>query len=442
MSFQIPVSILDLLLNNKDFLNSELSIKKILSKRKNNFIHEYLKINNTSISSSILVKIDDTYKFGHLTLINSKLAVTQYILNKITYNLNETMPIHNRTITSFLNNESITQRENILFPIFFIDFNLSTCQLLIHKSKQKFRLIILGKNFTDKDYDNTDDYIEKYRIVKFKMANESRNVFDLICESINKSIILSNGYRYNIFSINIRNNFCQEYFMNYREFAKKANTGDIILFRGYGKESKLQRVFTSADYDHVGLLFRKDNILHLYESTGKDGVKLRPWSDFINYYWYLLYDKMAFRALKVGEDKMKEYIYEENKKYIDKLNIDESINNIKDTQPKIIVKKFYEFLNKNINDFIKHTEDKKYSFSKIGYLCNSTMRKNTINRKGYSCSELVAACYYYSGIITDKLEATNYLPGSFSRNGNIPFKQGFYLGEEYIIDFSSTSLSI
>ena len=40
-------------------------------------------------------------------------------------------------------------------------------------------------------------------------------------------------------------------FMNYKEFAKRANTGDIILFRGYATESKLQRGFTSADYDHV-----------------------------------------------------------------------------------------------------------------------------------------------------------------------------------------------
>ena len=436
MSIQIPKSLIDFL--TKEFFNS---IKNILSYRKYTFIHEYLKLNNISISSSCSVKVDDIYRFGHLTLINSKLIVTQYESSKIITNLNESMKLNSKSISSFLENDMTTASEEILFPIFFIDFNLSTSQLLIHKAKQKFRLLILGKNIEEKDYDNGGDYIEKYRIVKFKMSNTSRNVFDLICENINKSIILSNGYRYNIFSINIRNNFCLEYFINFKEFAKKANSGDIILFRGFGKESKLQRVITSADYDHVGLLFRKDNKLHLYESTGKDGVKLRPWSDFITYYWYLLYDKMTFRALRVTEEKMKEYIYKENKKYNDKFNIDESINNINSNKQKII-KNFYDYLNKNINDFIKHTEYKKYSFSKIGYLCNSRMRKNTINRKGYSCSELVAACYYYSGIITDKLEATNYLPGNFSRSGNIPFKPGFFLGKEYIIDFSSTSLSM
>ena len=65
------------------------------------------------------------------------------------------------------------------------------------------------------------------------MENESKINFNLICKSINKSIILSNGYRNNIFSINIRKNFCTEYFINHKEFALKANTGDVLLFRGY-----------------------------------------------------------------------------------------------------------------------------------------------------------------------------------------------------------------
>ncbi len=265
------------------------------------------------------------------------------------------------------------------------------------------------------------------------MLETNPQKFKLVCESINKSIILSKGYKNNIFSINIRNNFCREYFMNFKEFAKKGNTGDIILFKGYAKESQLQRVFTNADYDHVGILVKKDGILQVYESTGKEGVKLRPWQEFITYLWYLLYEKMVYRPLIVNEETMKKYILKENEKNNENELIDLNLDNQKE-----IKKKFYDYLNKKVIYFINHTEDKKYSFSKIGFLCKSPMRKNTLNRKGFSCSELVAACYYHSGIITDEFEASNYLPGNFSRAGNLALNSGFSLGQEFIIDFSSS----
>ena len=103
------------------------------------------------------------------------------------------------------------------------------------------------------DFDNNDDYIYKYRIVKFKMPYESSEVFKLICENINKSIILSDGYKHNIFGINIRNHFCNEYFIDYKKFESIGNTGDILLFKGYSNESKFQRFITDNGYDHVGL---------------------------------------------------------------------------------------------------------------------------------------------------------------------------------------------
>lgn len=382
-------------------------------------------MNRVSVSSICHVKTDYIFLYGHLTLYNSKLAITPFLSHKISIKDDDTSSDCNYSQFPINTNIDFSPKEENNFPIFFIDFNLVTCQLIIHKIKQKFKLIVLGANFQEKDYNNDKDFIRQSRIVTFKMPEVSQKTFRLVCESINKSIILSNGYRNNIFSINIRKNFCKEYFINYKDFSSKANTGDILLFRGHANDSKLQRAFTNADYDHVAILYRKNNILYVYESTGKEGVKLRPWQEFINYLWYLLYEKMAFRSLNITEERMKKYIYEEN-------------NNNK-INSKIIKEKFYLCLNKKVNDFIEHTEDRKYSFSKTGYICTSSMKNNTINRKGYSCSELIAACYFYSGIISDKLEASNYLPGNFSRKGKIAFKSGFYSGEEYIIDFSSSS---
>ena len=388
-------------------------IKDILSKRKHTFIKEYLKMNSISISTTCSVKTDSVYKTGQLILKNSKLIINQYESNK--------------TEQKRINN-SINQHVDILFPIFFIDFNMVTCELVVHKTKQKFRLIILGKNLKKKDYDNNDDFIYKYRVVKFAMLYQSKEVFNLICENINKSIILSYGSKYNIFSISIRNNFCKEYFINYKKFALEANSGDIILFKGYSNDSKFQRFLTGADYDHVGIMVKNKYGLNLYESTGKDGAKLRPWEDFITYYWYLLYDVMSFRKLKIDDETKKLYILEQNN--------GEKIEDINDN--KKLNEKFYFYFNKKIDEFISKSEHKKYYFSKIGYFCHSKMKKKSLIRESYSCSELIGALYYYVGIITDELEASNYLPGHFSRNGEVAFKKGFQLGEEYIIDFSST----
>ena len=227
------------------------------------------------------------------------------------------------------------------------------------------------------------------------MPYESSEVFKLICENINKSIILSDGYKHNIFGINIRNHFCNEYFIDYKKFESIGNTGDILLFKGYSNESKFQRFITDNGYDHVGLFVKNKNGLHLYEATGKEGVKLRPWNEFITYYWYLLYDKMAHRKLNVDENAMKLFISENEEEEINGKNIFKSLKD-----------KFYYYFNKKTEDFLDKTKDKKYHFSKKGYFCQSKMKKSII-RESYSCSELIGAYYYYLGIVTDEMEAYN-----------------------------------
>lgn len=405
--------------SNEFLLPRKPTTKEILKNRKNTFMREYILLNNLSISSTCSVKIENTYKTGHLTLKNSKLMIHQYESNKINP--------QNRQLNS------IIETMDIFNPIFFIDFNMATCELIIHKKKQKFRLIILGKNLYKKDYnyDNSTNCIYKYRVVKFKMPNESSKIFNLICEKINQSIILSQGYNHNFFGINLRKNFCEEYFVNFKQLENLARTGDVLLFKGYDTEGKFQRFITGADYDHVALFIKNNDGLNVYEATGKEGVKLRPWQEFITYYWYLLYDIMAFRKLNADDSAMWEFISEHEKD----INDGEINGNID------IKKKFYFYFNKIAEEFVEKTKDKKYYFSKIGFFCKSKMKKNSVLKKEYSCSELIAAFYYYAGIITDIYEARNYLPGNFAKKGSIPFKKGFYLGVEHIIDFS-TSLNV
>ena len=391
-------------------------IKNILLEKKNDFSQEYFNLLNISISLPCYVKTNFEYNYGHLTLNNNKLSV-----------IGVDNELNNNKFDENTNNTNVKRDKN-LYPLFFIDFNLITCELIIHKTKPKFRLIILGKNMDNEDFDNENDYILKYNVIKFKLSDYQNSNFNSLCEKINKSIILSNGYRKNIFSINLRKNFGTEYFMYYKEFASKGNTGDIVLFRGYSSESKLQRAITGAEYDHVAILIKDKGKLKVFESTGKEGVKVRPWLDFIIYLWYLLYDKMVFRKLKVTEERMKNYIMDINKEEL-KSNLPYDY--------KTLEEKFYYYLNSRVNDFLTCSAQKDYKFSGYGFFCQSKMKDNFKDRSGFSCSELVAACYYHSGIISEQLEASNYLPGTFSRSGKVPFKSGFSLGEEYIIDFSS-----
>ena len=103
----------------KVFLN--ISGKEILLKRRNTFNNEYIKMNNISISSTCSVKTESVYKTGHLIIKNNKMVIHQYESNKTEQN-NE------------LNN-SIIETIDIFNPIFFIDFNMVTCELVMHKKK-------------------------------------------------------------------------------------------------------------------------------------------------------------------------------------------------------------------------------------------------------------------------------------------------------------------
>ena len=382
---------------------------------------------------------------GYLTINNNILTVNSFYQNKVIDTQSQIISNNNSTDSLTLRNSidfiKYTDRFNneqlIFYPIFTINLNLTTCQLVIHKTKQKFRLIFLGKNINKNDY-SEDTNINKIYIVKFKMDIESRKIFDYTCNLINKCIILSEGYKQNLFSINLRNNFCQEYFINNHEFLTMAKTGDILLFKGDTRESKCQRLITKAAYDHVALIITDETGVNIYESTGEDGVKSRPWSEFFLYHWILSYVKMTYRPLIVDIGKMKSYIIENEDKndesvinFIKNKNI---VNNISKLQ---LQKMFNDCLNKNMFLFVENTENKKYTFKKSGYFCDSTMRNDVEKRKAYSCSELIAACYYFCGIINEKHDADTYLPGNFSRDGIVSFVEGFSLGNEYIIDFSS-----
>ena len=233
---------------------------------------------NEGIESSVPceVKINDIYEKGYLQLKNYCLLVLRNKIEDIhnnyisdigvekiidTKKYNSTVNTDISTEMALSSNKCKSFKENYLL---FLDFNLITCKIVIHKTKNKFRLLILGKQ--------SQKYIDKFRIIKIKLLDSEKIVFNNICKNINNKISSSKGYKDNIINTSLNKYFCQDYFIDCNNFFKTAKTCDIILFRSFSLCSQCQRCITKGGYDHIGLLVKISNELFVYETTGKDGV--------------------------------------------------------------------------------------------------------------------------------------------------------------------------
>ena len=377
----------------KNIKNENLILKDILNSRNELFLKEYYKILNIHFSATCKVKAHLLFHEGRIMITDKKLLVIKKTTKKNVY-------INSKERKKYLTQQKLEQY-NISHPLVSLDFDLISAHIITFKSQKKFNIIILGSNNLEK---------ENTKTIYFSMENSSDKLFNEMIQLISKAIYLSRGFKYNLFEVSLRKYFYKDYFLKVDVFEEIAKTGDILLFRGFQKHSKCQRSFTGADYDHVALIVRQGLILYVYESTGKDGVKLRNWRDFRVNLWNLLYDKMTFRQLIVDKDKINVQEFEKNKEI-------------------------------KCNEFIKMTKGMKYTLSGCGFCCKCNMKKYGKDKKwgeykGYFCSQLVAAAYNHMGLLTDEIDIGYYLPGSFSKDYDLELKNGIELSVEYIIDFS------
>ena len=65
------------------------------------------------------------------------------------------------------------------------------------------------------------------------------------------------------------------------DFLKKAQTGDILLFKGSDTGSKFVRTLTWSSYDHIGILFTCKNYFNQTKlkmlHCNTEGVNIRIW---------------------------------------------------------------------------------------------------------------------------------------------------------------------
>ena len=94
-----------------------------------------------------------------------------------------------------------------------------------------------------------------------------------------------------------------------RDFRIRAQTGDIILFKSTDMISKLQRGFTKAEFDHVGIIIRVKSNPHeiFFLEAVSSGVRINSWSQVRQYVAHsnnssgqrLVYGKVPFRHVNI-----------------------------------------------------------------------------------------------------------------------------------------------
>ena len=89
---------------------------------------------------------------------------------------------------------------------------------------------------------------------------------------MNKSIILSEGYKQNKFGINFFKNYFTQSSTDVLNFVKEANTGDILLFKNYSKKNSFQRKLLVSEYNHISLIIKNNNNLKLYDCIQDSGI--------------------------------------------------------------------------------------------------------------------------------------------------------------------------
>lgn len=461
-------------------------LKKKFNSRDKSFLSEYYNNNIQNFFCSCYVKTSKNYYSGILHILQKKIIVlTRNYLDILTIEnnnkeeiilnysdiINSTYTLNNNNIINYFEgnrnkivnsessknslktkeNDDINDINNFFYPLLYLDFDLSTVKIFIHKTQQKFKLLVFAG--TQK---NNSSKIKLTKVINFKLTNEPKNVFDDVTKLIQTNILLSKGRKENIFGVSIIPKFLYEYFISLENFIKEVNTCDILLFRGLSFSSKCQRIITGSQYDHVALLIKKDkNFVYILDSTTELGVQKRSLKKFMSYHLELFYEKIVYRKLYITNEKINRYILENqewlpDKKNNNKINFinnsydiirtDRNIfneNNLKKISPYELNKIFYEIIDEKIGNFVKTNLNKEYKFSKKGFCCKFPMVKNQEDKEGFFCSELVAAALYFCGLITDKLDSSNYFPKDFSKDGTVPFHRGIKLGPEYIIDFSN-----
>lgn len=215
-------------------------------------------------------------------------------------------------------------------------------------------------------------------------ANHIQKQIDNSCGKIKEIALMSFGEKL------WKHERVSEYF-----FKTSAGTGDLLLFRSKGLNSKIQRGLTGGKYDHVALILcYSSGKICLLEATHSTGVDILDWEDFIGLGFHLGVERIVYRSLKFERT---------------------------------------EYKLQKLEEFIKRVEGKAYGLSMKKLLPYFT-KSNPGDESDFFCSELVASAYKALEILPLTIASNTLLPGNFSEDKGLSLINA-ELGHEQVIDF-------
>lgn len=230
---------------------------------------------------------------------------------------------------------------------------------------------------------------------KIKIFNLSKkNVMSLKADNLNETLMWFEDIYIHIKTsfgpyaiINESRLFSKFYRITDKDLLNTAKTGDLLLFKGKYFLSKVQRIVTRSECDHVAIIIKyaKEKIAVL-ESTYRSGVNVVLWEEFLNEHPERNSNQILYKKLCV----------ERNEECLEKLE-----------------------------RFVEAVQGNKFRLS----LCELMARnreKKLGDKGGYFCSELVAMAYKVIGILPKDVPESRYWPGDFSDKKNIKL-----VGEAY-----------
>jgi hypothetical protein len=210
-------------------------------------------------------------------------------------------------------------------------------------------------------------------------------------------------------------NFWRYPFIHDADFRERAESGDIILFRGKGGRCQLLRSLTAGKYDHVAMVLRlEDDSVAILEATGNNGVATIPWMRFVRWGWHQCYQRMAYRKVYFNRDN-------------DQMDaLSRYINQIYGANYSLTWDKIF-------NTKTSFSFDEKGNDNTPPYLRGDTQ----VRDRTFFCSEVVAACLKRCGVLASARASCTYWPSSFSQydHETLPLQPDVYIGQEEVLVF-------